>query len=48
MEDNYGCLLVHAKNGENLPGEFTYNYHVHIIVRQGKMTFSDGKKQVHF
>ena len=26
-----------------MPSEFTDDYHVHIIVRQGVMTFSDGK-----
>ena len=27
-----------------MPSEFTSNYHVHIIVREGGMTFSDGKQ----
>ena len=43
MEDNYGCALIHCKAGERLPGEFTGSYHVHLLVRQGEMSFSDGK-----
>ena len=27
-----------------MPSEFTSEYHVHIIVRQGEMRFSDGKQ----
>ena len=26
-----------------MPGEFTGSYHVHLLVRQGEMSFSDGK-----
>ena len=27
-----------------MPSEFTSEYHVHIIVREGEMQFSDGKQ----
>lgn len=43
MEDNYGCALIHAKTGGQLPAEFTSSYHVHLLMRQGEMSFSDGK-----
>lgn len=43
MENNYGCALVHAKTGGQLPAEFTGSYHVHLLMRQGEMSFSDGK-----
>jgi len=43
MEYNYGCALIHCKTDEQLPGEFTGNYHVHLLIRQGEMSFSDGK-----
>ena len=43
MEDQYGCQLVHVQSGNNLPDNFIADYHVHIIVKQGEMTFSDGK-----
>ena len=43
MEDNYGCALIHCKADGQLPGEFTGNYHVHLLMRQGEMSFSDGK-----
>ena len=40
---DYGCALIHAKTGGQLPGEFTGGYHIHLLVRQGEMSFSDGK-----
>lgn len=43
MENNYGCALIHCKADGQLPGEFTGNYHVHLLMRQGEMSFSDGK-----
>ena len=43
MENSYGCALVHCKTGGQLPGEFTGSYHVHLLMRQGEMSFSDGK-----
>ena len=43
LSKNYGCTLIHAKTGGQLPGEFTGGYHVHLLVRQGEMSFSDGK-----
>lgn len=43
MENSYGCALVHCKTGGHLPGEFTGSYHVHLLMRQGEMSFSDGK-----
>ena len=43
MDDNYGCALIHCKADGQLPAEFTGGYHVHLLVRQGEMSFSDGK-----
>ena len=43
MEDNYGCALIHCKADEQLPAEFTDSYHVHLLMRRGEMSFSDGK-----
>lgn len=43
MEDNYGCILTRTRAGGQLPAEFTGSYHVHLLVRQGEMSFSDGK-----
>ncbi len=42
-EINY-CNLLNTKRDGRMPSEFTNEYHVHIIVRQGKITFSDGKQ----
>ena len=35
--------LLNTKQDGCFPSEFTSNYHVHIIVRRGEMTFSDGR-----
>jgi len=43
MEDNLGCVLINAKAGGPLPSEFKDSYHVHLLMRQGEMSFSDGK-----
>lgn len=43
MEQTIGCNLLNTAKDGRWPSEFTDNYHVHIIVRQGVMTFSDGK-----
>jgi AraC-like DNA-binding protein len=43
MKNSYGCALVHCKTGGQLPAEFTGSYHVHLLMRQGEMSFSDGK-----
>ena len=43
MIDPYGCIFIHAKQGGQLPAAFTDRYHVHLLVRQGSMSFSDGK-----
>jgi len=43
MTDPYGCIFIHAKQGGQLPAAFTDRYHVHLLVRQGSMSFSDGK-----
>ena len=40
---DYGCLLLHMSADGRLPAEFTGSYHVHLLVRQGEMSFSDGK-----
>ena len=43
MEQTIGCDLLNTSMDGRLPSEFTDDYHVHIIVRRGVMTFSDGK-----
>ena len=43
MTDPYGCIFIHAQQGGQLPAAFTDRYHVHLLVRQGSMSFSDGK-----
>ena len=43
MEETYGCNLINTKRDERQLTEFVGRYHVHILVRQGQMTFSDGK-----
>jgi len=43
MEDTYGCNLINTKHDGREVTEFVGRYHVHILVRQGQMTFSDGK-----
>ena len=43
MDDRYGCVMMRAKAGGQLPAEFTGSYHVHLLVKQGEMVFSDGK-----
>ena len=43
MEDTYGCNLINTKHDGRQVKEFVGKYHVHILVRQGQMTFSDGK-----
>jgi AraC-like DNA-binding protein len=43
MEEPYGCNLINTKRDGLLVTEFVGKYHVHVLVRQGQMTFSDGK-----
>ena len=43
MEETYGCNLINTKRDGRVVTEFVGRYHVHILVRQGQMTFSDGK-----
>ena len=43
LDKNYECVLIHCKTGGQLPAEFTGSYHVHLLVKQGEMSFSDGK-----
>lgn len=43
MEDTYGCNLINTKRDGREVTEFVGKYHVHILVRQGQMVFSDGK-----
>ena len=40
----FSCKLLSINSDGRMPSEFTSDYHVHIIVRQGKMQFSDGKQ----
>ena len=43
MEDTYGCNLINTKLDRRQVKELVGKYHVHVLVRQGQMTFSDGK-----
>ena len=43
MEETYGCNLINTKHDGRQVKEFVGKYHVHVLVRQGQMTFSDGK-----
>ena len=42
MEVSNRCNLLNTKRDGRMSSEFTSNYHVHIIVREGCMKFSDG------
>jgi len=42
-----GCALLHTKDGGRMPSEFLGGYHVHVIVRRGTMSFSDGQRMFH-
>ena len=43
MEDIYGCNLINTRRDGRQVTEFVGRYHVHVLVRQGQMTFSDGR-----
>ena len=43
MKETYGCNLINTKHDGRQVKEFVGKYHVHVLVRQGQMTFSDGK-----
>ena len=43
MEDTYGCNLINTRRDGRQVTEFVGRYHVHILVRQGQMTFTDGR-----
>ena len=43
MEETYDCNLMNTKLDVREVTEFVGKYHVHLLVRQGTMTFSDGK-----
>lgn len=43
MELLYGCNLINTTADGRMPSDFIADYHVHILVKQGTMTFSDGK-----
>lgn len=42
MEETYSCNLISTAHDGRQVMEFVGKYHVHILVRQGQMTFSDG------
>ena len=44
MDGIIGCNILNTRRDGRMPSEFTSEYHVHIIVRQGEMHFSDGKQ----
>ena len=39
------CQLLNTKRDGRWPSEFTSDYHVHILVRDGEMRFSDGNTE---
>ena len=43
MEKTYGCYLFNTKRDGRQLTEFIGKYHIHILVLQGEMSFSDGK-----
>ena len=43
MEEIYGCNLINTKHDRRDVTEFVGKYHIHVLVRQGQMSFSDGK-----
>ena len=43
MELLYGCNLISTMADGRMPSDFIADYHVHILVKRGTMTFSDGK-----
>ena len=43
MEEAYGCNLLNTRCEGRQVAEYIGKYHVHILVRQGQMTFSDGR-----
>lgn len=43
MEYIYGCQMLNTATSGRMPAEFISTHHVHIIVRHGEMSFSDGK-----
>lgn len=42
-ETEIGCNLLNTLEDKRMPSEFTEDYHVHIMLRKGSMSFSDGK-----
>ena len=38
------CNLLNTKRDGRMPSEYTSSYHVHILVHEGEMRFSDGKQ----
>ena len=43
MEETYECYLINTRRDGRHVKDFAGKYHVHVLVRQGRMTFSDGK-----
>lgn len=43
--DNSSCILFNTIHGGKQPHAFHHDYHVHILVNKGTMTFSDGKNK---
>ena len=43
MELLYGCNLISTMADGRMPSDFIADYHVHILVKRGTMTFSDGR-----
>ena len=43
MEETYECNLINTRRDGRHVTDYVGKYHVHVLVRQGRMTFSDGK-----
>lgn len=43
MSERYGCNILNTLSDGRMPAEFTSTHHIHILVRRGAMSFSDGK-----
>ena len=44
-ETEIGCNMLNTLEDKRMPSEYIEGYHVHILVRKGSMSFSDGKNE---
>ena len=47
MEQGNGCALFNATKDKVSPASFLSEGHVHIVVRSGELTFSDGTQRLY-